>query len=100
MGPTRHTTWDSTAGINPTESKASISLVPSLLDARNVELSDDSERSTKEVWGVVSSNTNVPPKSTVIARLNLVSDDRTRIQVGQIGQSVLLEGLGATIPGI
>jgi hypothetical protein len=65
-----------------------------------MKLSDDSKGSTKEVWGVVSSNTTVPPKSIVIARLNLVSEVRSRIQVGQIVPSVLLEGAGATIPGI
>jgi hypothetical protein len=46
------------------------------------------------------SNTTLPARSTIIARLNLVSGDKTRIRVGQLGTSVLVESAGAAIPGI
>jgi hypothetical protein len=100
VGPTYDITRESTAGINPNDGEANTSRVPSSPDGRNVEQSNNSRGSTEEVWGVMSFNTTVPARSTVVARLNLVSEDRTRIQVGQIGPWVLVEGAGATIPGI
>jgi hypothetical protein len=46
------------------------------------------------------SNTTVPARSTIIAQLNLVSGDTTRIQVGQIGTSAVVESAGPVIAGI
>jgi hypothetical protein len=46
------------------------------------------------------SNTTVPATSTIIARLNLVSGDKTRIRVGQLGSTVPVEKAGPAIPGI
>jgi hypothetical protein len=75
VGPTHDVIRVSTAGINPTEGEASSSRAPSSLDGRNVEQNNDSRGRTEGVWGVMSSSTTVPARSTVIARLNLVSED-------------------------
>jgi hypothetical protein len=97
---THDVTGERPAGLNPTIGKASGSRNPNSRDGKNVKLHDDSKRSAGEVWGVMPSNTTVPARSTIIARLDLVPGDKTRIPVGQIRTSILVERAGTTIPGI
>ena len=54
----------------------------------------------EEVYGVITSNITIPPRTTVIAKVNLETRDRVKVATRDLPPTVLLESAGMLIPGI
>jgi hypothetical protein len=54
----------------------------------------------EEIVGIMASNVTIPAQTTVIARVNLETGEKVRVETGNMPPTILLESAGMLIPGI